>query len=72
MVWITRCITCGFRRDSWCDSRRFFARDARRKDAYFDLLICGARKTCVVAKTAEKLAIRVGRFCLFSVICGDF
>lgn len=32
----------------------------------------GAQNPCVAAKSAEKLAINIGRCCLFSVICADF
>jgi hypothetical protein len=38
----------------------------------FQLAIVRALKISATAETAEKLPIRTGRFCLFSVICADF
>jgi hypothetical protein len=38
----------------------------------FQLSISRAQELCVVAKSIEKLEIRMGRCCLFSVICAGF
>jgi hypothetical protein len=54
------------------DSGGCGARNALSGARQFRPLISRARKISAAAKTTEKLAVRMGRCCLFSVICIEF
>jgi hypothetical protein len=63
---------CGEKRGVAREPADLCAQNALKFAREFEPLISCARNIFAAAKNAEKLAIRKGRCCLFSVICADF